>query len=130
MAQGSEQGDEDTPRIAVTTVASAAEAERMARTLVDRRLAACVTVLPQVTSTYRWEGRIETETEQLLWIKTTQRRLPELERELLSLHSYDVPEFLVLSVERASMDYLGWLVASTRSVGTGSPDRHSRESTT
>ena len=114
MAERVEQGERDAPRIAVTTVGSAATAEQIARSLVDRRLAACVTVFPQATSTYRWEGQVTMESEQLLWIKTTDRRLAELERELVALHPYEVPEFLVLDVERASPDYLRWLVASTR----------------
>ena len=113
MAHRSEQGQNNEPRVAVTTVATAAEADHLARTLVDRGLAACVSVFPEVSSTYRWEGRIETESECLLWIKTTSGALLDLEREMAALHSYDVPEFLVLNVEHASPSYLGWLRAST-----------------
>lgn len=101
-------------RIVLTTAASPEEAGRMARTLVEERLAACVTLLPAVESIYRWEGRIESTTETMLLIKTETGQLAALETRLHQLHSYETPEFLVLKVESGSRRYLEWLQASLR----------------
>ena len=78
-------------------------------------LAACVNVMPNpVESIYRWKGKVEVSREYLLVMKSTARRLPELERMVRSMHSYDVPEFLVLPVVSGSREYLGWLVESVK----------------
>lgn len=100
-------------RIVLTTAANSEEARRIARTLVEERLAACVTLLP-AESIYRWEGGIESAAETLLLLKTSLDRLPALEARLHQLHSYETPEFLVLAVESGSHAYLGWLHASLR----------------
>lgn len=113
----------------MTTVTTTSEAGQMARALVELGLAACVTVFPNVLSTYRWEGRIETASEQILWIKTTERCLPDLERELLALHPYEVPEFLVLNVNHASPAYLSWLVAATHLDSRGTSPRTNERAT-
>jgi len=99
-------------RIAMTTVASAEEAARLSRALVEERLAACATLLPAAHSIYHWEGRIETSDECLLLLKTTTERLAGLEARLGELHSYQTPEFLVLAVEAGSHPYLAWLERS------------------
>ena len=83
----------------------------MGRTLVEERLAACVTLFPAAQSIYRWKDAIETASETLLLLKTEASALPALEARLMTLHSYDTPEFLVIPVEAASHAYLEWLRA-------------------
>jgi periplasmic divalent cation tolerance protein len=99
-------------RLILTTASSRDEAEQIARSLVDERLAACVNVTPGLTSIYRWKGETETADELLLLIKTTAANLDRLEAALRRLHSYEVPEFLVLAPESASEPYLNWLLQS------------------
>lgn len=101
-------------RIVLTTAADAEEAGRLGRTLIEERLAACATIAPAVHSIYRWEGEIESSTESLLLLKTSQEKLPALEARLHELHSYKTPEFLVLAVESGSSDYLSWLQSCLR----------------
>jgi len=96
-------------RVVLTTAANAEEAERLARTLVEERLAACATLVPGVRSIYRWEEKIETSAETLLLLKTGMEQLAALETRLHELHSYQTPEFLVLPVEGGSRGYLEWL---------------------
>ena len=84
-----------------------------ARTLVEERLAACVNVLPPMTSIYRWKGVIEQDSEQQLVIKTSAARLTALEARVRELHPYDLPEFLVLSASGGSAGYLDWVREST-----------------
>ena len=101
-------------RIVLTTAANADEAAMMAGTLVEERLAACASLIPSVQSIYHWEGQIETSAEALLLLKTTAELLPALEARLNELHSYQIPEFLVLDVASGSHPYLDWLQASVR----------------
>ena len=83
--------------VVFVTCGSAAEAKRIARAVVEARLAACVNILPgAVTSIYRWKGKVETGTERLLLIKTSRKRLARLQAAVERLHSYDVPEFVAL----------------------------------
>ena len=96
-------------RIVLTTCASPGEASRLARTLVEERLAACATLIPSVQSIYHWQGEIELSTETLLLLKTGPEQLDALEARLHQLHSYQTPEFLVLGVEGVSHPYLEWL---------------------
>ena len=103
---------EPSARIALTTLDSEAQAVSLARTLVEERLAACVNIVRPVRSVYRWEGEIEEADEVLLILKTTEDRLPDLERRLLALHPYDVPEFLVFKATGAAA-YLDWIERST-----------------
>lgn len=98
-------------RIALTTVGSVDEGRKLAR-LVERRLAACVNLIPNVVSVYRWQGVVEEAAEVLLVMKTAAETLPALEAALRELHSYDVPEFVVLDVQSASRPYLEWLLNS------------------
>jgi periplasmic divalent cation tolerance protein len=98
--------------IVLSTAASPEEASRIARELVERRLAACVSRLPGLLSVYRWQGAVEEAGEVLLLIKTSKERLAALEEALHKLHSYEVPEFLVLPVSSGSHAYLEWLFAS------------------
>jgi len=99
--------------VALSTVASLEDAERIARALVERRLAACVNVVPGLTSIYAWKGAVETERELLLVIKTRRQRFEELRAALVELHPYEVPELIALPVEAGHAPYLDWLQAST-----------------
>lgn len=97
------------PRIVLTTTGNIDEARMLGRTLVEERLVACATMVPAVESIYRWEGKIETGNETLLLLKTDAEHIPALQERLHALHSYDVPEFLVLPVESGSDAYLKWM---------------------
>ncbi|HVT95942.1 MAG TPA: divalent-cation tolerance protein CutA [Acidobacteriaceae bacterium] len=97
-------------RIVITSAGSREEADDIARNLVDERLAACVSVVPGVSSIYRWKGEVEAASENLLIIKTTAARLDGVEAALRRLHSYEVPEFLVLTPDGAGKSYLDWLL--------------------
>lgn len=99
-------------RIALTTAGSLEEGRRIAQLLVGRRLAACVNMIPNLTSVYRWQGAVEEAAEVLLLIKTTQEMLSSLEAAVRELHSYEVPEFVVLNIESGSQPYLSWLLES------------------
>ena len=100
-------------RLVLSTAGSRDEAESIAESLVEQGLAACVNLVPGLTSIYRWQGSTERADEVLLIIKTTAQRLPALEAALRSLHSYEVPELLVLAPEGGGDDYLAWLIACT-----------------
>ena len=94
------------------STARAADAARIARELVEHRLAACVNVVAGVQSTYRWEGKVETEAEHLLVIKTRRDRLPALKAAFVALHPYEVPELIILPIDDGLPSYLSWLSAS------------------
>ena len=99
--------------LVLVTCPSAAMAKRIARAVVELRLAACVNVLPGgVTSIYRWKGKVESARERLLLIKTSRTRLSKLKAAVERLHSYDVPEFIALPIAAGSRGYLGWLDGS------------------
>lgn len=93
-------------------------AEDLARTLVERGLAACVSLLPGIRSIYRWKGEVETAEEVLLLVKTTAARLPEIERALAERHPYEVPECLAVAPAHVERKYLDWLVGETRRAGS------------
>ena len=95
--------------VVLSTCASAEEAQRVARGLVEKRLAACVNIIPGVRSVYRWKDAIEDEEEVLLLIKTSRALLEELREEIERLHSYEVPEVIALSVVDGSERYLAWM---------------------
>lgn len=99
-------------RIVMTTTGSREEAARIGRTLVEEHLAGCATSLPGVESIYHWRGAVETDTETLLLLKTEADQVEALHTRLLALHSYETPEFLVLTVDAASQGYREWLKAS------------------
>ena len=98
--------------LVLTTVPDDASAETIARTLVDEKLAACVNLLSSMVSIYRWKGEIERSVERQLVIKTTRALVPALERRLTALHSYELPEFIVVSVDGGSEEYLDWVRTS------------------
>ena len=101
--------------VVLITCGGRAEAARIARALVDARLAACVnTVEAPVRSVYCWKGKVETAREFLLVIKSSRRRFAALEREVKRLHSYDVPEVIALPIAAGSAAYLRWLEECVR----------------
>ena len=101
--------------IVLTTLAVGTDAATLARTLVAERLAACVNVLPVMTSVYRWEGRVEEDQERQLVIKTAEGRVTALVDRLRTLHPYTVPEVLVIQASGGSEDYLRWIHGSVAS---------------
>src|SRR5262245_10016305 len=98
--------------LVLTTAGSAEQAERLARELVERRLAACVNVVAGVVSTYRWRGAVEREPELLLVIKTVERLLEPVRAASRELRGYELPEVLWLPAGGGDPAYLGWLVES------------------
>lgn len=96
-------------RIVITTVASTEEAKRIAQALLEERLAACINIVGGMSSVYRWKAAIEEAQEILLLIKTRVEKLEALEAAIHRLHSYDVPEFVVLKIDAGSMAYLKWV---------------------
>ena len=99
--------------IVLTTLPADADGEALARTLVGERLAACVNLLPAMTSIYRWEGQVEQDTERQVILKTSRERVVALWERLRELHPYEVPEFVVLPITDGSDAYLRWLGEST-----------------
>ena len=95
--------------LVLSTVGTAEDADRIARSLVERRLAACVNVVPGVVSTYRWKGAVEREGELLLMIKTRAETFGALREALVSLHPYEVPELIALPIDAGHAPYLKWL---------------------
>jgi len=94
------------------TAANGEEAARLADMLVGSHLAACVQILPEIESVYRWQGKIERQQEILLLAKSTSDKFDELEREVRALHSYETPEIMAVSLADVSEPYLTWLVQS------------------
>jgi periplasmic divalent cation tolerance protein len=103
-------------RIVLTTTGSHEEGRRMARALVDRRLAACVNIVPHLESIYRWQGRVETANEWLLLIKTQADLFERVCNAVKELHSYDLPECVMLEVSAGSQDYLDWIAQNVTDV--------------
>ena len=99
--------------IVLTNAPDRVVAEKIARALVERKLAACVNILADCTSIYRWQGKIETAGEVPLLIKTRADIYAEVEAAIKSLHPYELPEIIGVPVERGSSDYLNWLNAAT-----------------
>src|SRR6266496_4711155 len=96
--------------VVLMTAADRDEAGRIAEMLVNSRLAACVQVLPEIHSVYRWKGEVERNIETLLLVKTTSDKFDELDRRVREIHSYDTPEIIALPVKAASESYLKWVL--------------------
>jgi periplasmic divalent cation tolerance protein len=96
-----------------TTWPTAVEAEAAGRMLVERRLAACVNILPGMTSIYRWQGALERGEEAVMIIKTRASLSDDVTRAVKELHSYETPAILVMPLESVEKSYLGWLLAET-----------------
>jgi periplasmic divalent cation tolerance protein len=105
--------DDSTAVIVLTTLPLDSDVDELASTLIERRLVACVNVLPPMQSIYRWQGQVETAEERQVLMKTERGRLPELETALTEWHPYEVPEFLVIPVAGGSAAYLAWLTTET-----------------
>jgi periplasmic divalent cation tolerance protein len=101
-------------RLVLTTCGSVEEARRIANALVEGQLAACVNIVPQIESVYRWEGKVETANEWLLVIKTTSTVFERLRKALTELHSYELPECIALDIADGSKPYLDWISASVK----------------
>jgi periplasmic divalent cation tolerance protein len=96
-------------RIVLVTTPSSKEAKKIATSLLEQRLCACVNILPKVSSYFRWQGKIEKAKECLLIIKTKKKLFKDLCAQIKTLHSYSVPEVISLSVEEGSVSYLDWI---------------------
>jgi periplasmic divalent cation tolerance protein len=96
-------------KLVFTTAASSEEARKLARALLERRLVACVNILPQVHSIYRWQDAIEESEEWLLLIKTTEPALEQVRQTIRELHSYELPECVSIAIEAGSPEYLSWI---------------------
>jgi periplasmic divalent cation tolerance protein len=99
-------------RIVLTTESTLEEANKLGRALVEERLVACATLLPVVQSIYHWKDQLQSAPETMVLLKTSAEMLPALEKRLRELHSYRLPEFLVLPVEYGSAAYMEWLLGS------------------
>ena len=102
-------------KIVLTTCGSKEEAEKIARALVERRLATCVNIVPGIESVYRWQGKVESETEWMLVIKTTAGRFEAVREAIREMHSYDLPECIMISIEGGSPEYLKWIEENSKS---------------
>ena len=96
-------------RIVLSTAGSEEEARKIAHELVERQLAACVNIVPQIESVYRWQGKIESSREWLLLIKTTAEQFEKVRDAIRELHAYDLPECIAVAIEDGSPEYLRWL---------------------
>ncbi len=114
MSPEAEGNADSTVRIVLSTAGSKDEADRIAHAVVERRLAACVNMVPGVRSVYSWKEQVEEAEELILLIKTTEDRLAALEEVLKTLHSYELPEFVVLAISGGSDSYLQWIRSSVR----------------
>jgi periplasmic divalent cation tolerance protein len=99
-------------QLVLSTADSEEEARKIARALVERRLAACVNIVPHVDSIYRWQGKVGESREWLLLIKTNAESFPAVREAIRKLHSYELPECIAINVADGSKEYLGWLESS------------------
>jgi periplasmic divalent cation tolerance protein len=95
------------------TVANIEQAKSIARLLVNKKLAACCNIIPNLISIFRWESKVEEEDEVLLLIKTAQKNYEKVEKEIKMVHSYSVPEVIATPIEHASPAYLDWVMEMT-----------------
>jgi len=102
------------PLVVLSAVGSTDDAERIARSLVETGLAACVNLVPGVVSFYRWKGKLERDAEVLLLVKTTGERFEDLKTALVAQHPYELPEVLAVPISAGHEPYLEWLAASGR----------------
>ena len=103
--------------VILVTAANRDECRKIARHLVEARLAACVNILPPIESIYHWQGQIAEEQEYLLIVKSAKALFPEIETEILKLHSYRTPEIICLPIDEGSRNYLQWISDSVKPPG-------------
>jgi len=103
-----------TAKLVVTTCENKTEALQIARKLIDEHLAACVNLVPGITSVYEWEGKVTEDTEFLLLIKTTNPAISHLKNTISQIHSYSVPELIVLDISDGLTDYLNWVMKNVK----------------
>ena len=101
-------------QVIMTTCPDLELAERIARELVDRKLGACVQIIPGVQSYFRWQGKIEKAAEYLVLIKTTVGNYQDVEKRIKQLHSYELPEIIALPITAGGRDYLAWIDDNTK----------------
>lgn len=101
-------------RIVLSTAGSEEEARKIANALVERQLAACVNIVPQIESVYRWQGKMESAREWLLLIKTTAEKFAAVRDAIRELHSYDLPECISINIEDGSGAYLEWIATNVK----------------
>ncbi|HEY4902012.1 MAG TPA: divalent-cation tolerance protein CutA [Candidatus Sulfotelmatobacter sp.] len=101
-------------RLVLTTAGSEEEARKIAHALVDRKLAACVNIVPQIESIYRWQGKVESAREWLLLIKTTSEKFAAVRDAIRELHSYDLPECIAVTIDDGTPAYLQWITDSVK----------------
>jgi periplasmic divalent cation tolerance protein len=107
------QNDCAGPVVAFSTASSLEEGRRIANALVAERLAACVNIVDNINSVYRWQGAVESSAESLLIIKTRGNLIPAIETRLRELHSYAIPELVAIPISQGAQPYLDWLSNST-----------------
>ena len=100
------------PVIIITTVGASFDPGPVARELINQRLAACVNVVDGIRSLYRWQGKVEDDSEKLLLIKTVDEHIDGVRETLFSMHPYEVPEFVVIAMDRVEGPYRDWLISS------------------
>lgn len=107
----------DQPLMVMTNMPDMPAAQALASELVEKRLAACVNIIPGIQSVYRWEGKLETSSEVTLLIKTVGQRYDEVEATIRASHPYTLPEVIALPIARGSVDYLKWVADASRGTG-------------
>ena len=103
-----------TSYVVLCTVDSGEAAQRIAKDLVENRLAACVNIIPNITSIYKWEGNLERSTEHLMLVKTTEERFQQVVDRIEILHTYEVPEVIALPIQHGYPPYLDWLISQVK----------------
>jgi periplasmic divalent cation tolerance protein len=100
--------------LVLSTAGSEEEARKIAHGLVERRLAACVNIVPRITSVYRWQGKVEEAEEYLLLVKTAAEKFGAVREAIAELHSFEVPECVAISIAEGSQAYLDWITESVK----------------
>jgi periplasmic divalent cation tolerance protein len=102
------------PAVALVTAPDLKTARKLAKIILQSRLAACANLVPQIESHYWWRGKLEKSAEVLMLLKTTHARLPQLQKTVLENHPYDTPEFIVLPIISGNTRYLDWVAESVQ----------------